>query len=121
LDLAVLEDLKPEEETLRVGEIRWCSLGVNVGSEIDGKGERFLRPCLVIGIFSTRLALVVPLSTKIKNIPGYVGFTFNGAEYSACVMQTKTISQKRIFEREGKMNDNNLKLIITSFKNFYRI
>jgi len=27
--------------SIRAGEIRWLSFGVNVGSEIDGKGESF--------------------------------------------------------------------------------
>lgn len=29
-------------------EIWWCSIGINVGDEQDGKNERFERPVLVL-------------------------------------------------------------------------
>ena len=35
---------------IRAGEIRWISFGVNVGSEIDGKGESFTRPGLIVHV-----------------------------------------------------------------------
>lgn len=33
-------------------EIWWCSTGVNIGNELDGKGERCDRPVLVIRRFN---------------------------------------------------------------------
>jgi mRNA interferase MazF len=29
-------------------EIWWCSLGINVGSEFDGKNELFERPAVIV-------------------------------------------------------------------------
>lgn len=63
---------------IRQGEIRWIAFGVNVGSEIDGKGETFTRPGLVIHVIGSHLALVVPMSTKVKEIAGYVSFEWQG-------------------------------------------
>jgi hypothetical protein len=36
-------------------EIRWCSLGQNVGFEQDGTGERHARPVLILKGFSRRV------------------------------------------------------------------
>jgi mRNA interferase MazF len=49
-------------------EVWWCSLGVNVGDEQDGKGENFTRPVLVLKKFNRNLFVGVPMSTKIKEL-----------------------------------------------------
>ena len=56
------------KQFIRAGELRWAALGVNVGSEIDGKGESFTRPALVVHATGHHLAMVVPLSTRVKNL-----------------------------------------------------
>ena len=35
------------------GEVWWCSLGLNLGEEIFGKGEKFSRPVLVFKKFTS--------------------------------------------------------------------
>ena len=45
---------------IRPGEIRWIAFGVNLGSEIDGKGVSFTRPGFVVHVFGSFLALVIP-------------------------------------------------------------
>ena len=47
-------------------EVWWCSLGVNVGFEQDGKGEKFARPVLVFKKFNNECFWALPLTTKIK-------------------------------------------------------
>jgi hypothetical protein len=66
---------------IRAGEIRWASIGTNVGSEIDGKGTSFTRPVLVMHVIGHALALVVPFSTKIKDVPGYFPFEYKGTTH----------------------------------------
>src|SRR3989338_2316862 len=67
-----------EERTvnIRAGEIRWVSFGINIGSEIDGKGLSFTRPALILHVIGSHLALIIPMSTKVKDIAGYVPFTW---------------------------------------------
>ena len=48
------------------GEIWWCSLGVNVGTESFGKGETFRRPILIIKKLSSESCIAVPLTSKEK-------------------------------------------------------
>lgn len=50
-------------------EIWWCSTGVNVGVEQDGKNRFFERPVLIVRKFNKRLFWGVPLTSKRKDWP----------------------------------------------------
>ena len=54
------------ESDLRVlfkeGEVWWCSVGLNVGEEEFGKGERFVRPVLIFKKFTQNSFLGIPLT-----------------------------------------------------------
>lgn len=106
---------------IRAGEIRWVVFGGNIGSEIDGKGKSFTRPALVIHVIGSNLALVVPLSTKVKEMVGYLPFEFQGKTVSLCIHQSKTISQKRILSRKGKISDKKLYEIKEQLKKFFTL
>ena len=97
------------------------SFGVNVASEIDGKGVSFTRPAIVLKVIGNNLALVLPMSTKIKsNVPGYKIFLFKNKDVSLCISQIKVISQKRIFMRMTKLPKSKLTEIMLEVNNFYK-
>jgi len=52
-----------------VREIWWCQFGVNIGTEQDGNGARFLRPALIVRGFGPDACLVVPLTTSTREHP----------------------------------------------------
>lgn len=106
---------------IREGEIRWVSLGVNVGSEIDGKGVSFTRPALIIHVIGAQLALVVPMSTKLNDVPGYMPIIFKEKMVSLCFNQMRVISQKRIYSRLGKVSTNKLLQYKAATKEFYSL
>jgi mRNA interferase MazF len=105
---------------IRAGEVRWVCCGVNIGSEIDGKGESFTRPMLVVHVIGSTLALVIPLSTRVKNVVGYVSFEFQQKHIALCVHQMRVISQKRILTRKGKISENRLEAVKTEIEKFFR-
>ncbi|MEI6397110.1 MAG: type II toxin-antitoxin system PemK/MazF family toxin [Candidatus Taylorbacteria bacterium] len=105
--------------SIRAGEIRWISCGVNVGSEIDGKGESFTRPALIVHVVGSVLALVLPLSTKIKEVAGYIPFEFQGKQTSICVHQMRIVSQRRVLARKGRISENRLKRIKSEVRRFF--
>ncbi len=41
-------------------EIWWCSLGVNIGAETDGKNEDFERPVIVMKVYNKETMVVLP-------------------------------------------------------------
>ena len=47
-------------------DIRWCSLGINIGFEQDGTNEEFSRPVLIVRGFSRQVCLILPLTTSKK-------------------------------------------------------
>ena len=105
--------------SIRAGEIRWISFGVNVGSEIDGKGESFTRPGLIIHVIGSHLVFVAPLSTKVKEVAGYLPFDWKGTTTALCIHQIRIVSQKRILSRKGRISEDKLKAIKQEIIKFY--
>lgn len=64
--------------TFKEREIWWCSLGVNIGCEQDGKGIESRRPILVIKKYNKNQLLALPLSSIIKEHHYRYNFENNG-------------------------------------------
>jgi mRNA-degrading endonuclease toxin of MazEF toxin-antitoxin module len=84
-------------------EIWWCSLGVNVGDEEDGKNMLFERPVLVLKKFNARIVLAVPLTTKVKPNPYYFPFAHDGMTFAVILSQVRLVSTKRFTRLIWKM------------------
>ena len=119
----VKKRLQAEERAVNIrrGEIRWVSFGVNLGSEIDGKGITFARPALIVHVIGSKLALIVPITTKVKDIPGYIPFEWKDKVNALCIHQMRVVSQKRILDRMGKISSNRLKKCKGDIAHFYSI
>jgi len=76
----------------------WCSVGVNIGIEQDGKGKNFERPVLILRKFNKYIFLGIPLTTKKKNLNLPFYFKLIGAkkESIAILSQIKLFSSKRL-------------------------
>ncbi|MBR3323719.1 type II toxin-antitoxin system PemK/MazF family toxin [Candidatus Saccharibacteria bacterium] len=61
--------LRPKH--FKAGEVWWCMVGENIGYEIDGKGDEFLRPVLIIKKFSSGAFFGLPFTSKQKNQKPY--------------------------------------------------
>ncbi len=106
---------------IRAGEIRWVAFGINIGSEIDGKGKSFTRPALILHVIGSHLALAVPMSTKVKDVAGYVPFEWRGVTTALCVHQMRIISQKRVLSRKGRISEQKLVKIKKAVAKFFSI
>jgi len=85
-----------------VREVWWCAVGINVGSEQDGKGARHARPVLVLRGLSRQTFLAVPLTTSARVHPlrppiGFVG----GKQAHALLSQMRVIDTKRLVRKIG--------------------
>ena len=83
-------------------EVWWCIVGTNIGVEMDGKHELFLRPVIVIRKFNKNMALIIPTTAQEKSNKYY--FSVSGDDdkkYLACLSQIKSISTKRLFRKIG--------------------
>lgn len=82
-------------------EMWFCSLGVNVGQEQDGRGEKFSRPILVLKKFNNNLFWGIPLTSKNKKNKYYLEFSHNNQKYSAIFSQIRIFDKKRLLRKIG--------------------
>lgn len=93
-------------------EVWWCAIGVNIGFEQDGRGERFARPVLVFKKFNNEVFWAIPLSTKIKKSKFYVPIEFgDGVLRVAIISQLRLVDAKRLMDKIGTITGNNYALI----------
>ena len=94
------------------GEIWWINLGLNVGFEINGKGEDFIRPVLILRKYNKYSFLALPLSTS-KNLNRYkipIGLVDN-KEAVAVLSQVRNIDSRRLINKVGVLGKETFKLI----------
>ncbi|MBI2612362.1 type II toxin-antitoxin system PemK/MazF family toxin [Candidatus Kaiserbacteria bacterium] len=90
-----------------VREIWWCRLGVNVGSEQDGRGDNFLRPALILRGFGPDACLVAPLTTSAREHPLRVSIgVVDGRPARANLSQLRVIDTRRLAEKVGFLDKN---------------
>lgn len=92
--------LRDEEILFHEREVWWCSLGVNIGYEEDGKNKLFERPVLVIKKFNKFVLWILPL-TRSKKSGGYYYKIAQGNEDDSVVIlsQLRLISSKRLLRK----------------------
>ena len=85
-----------------VREIWWCRLGVNIGTEQDGKGEWYVRPCVILRGFGPDACLVVPLMTSTREHPLRVDIGMvEGRAARANLSQVRVIDTRRLEAKIG--------------------
>lgn len=100
----------------RTREIVLIRAGLNVGIESNGKGDLFLRPVVIMRKISQNMAIVVPLTTKVKDNAWFQhSFIFKSKKSAAVITQLKCIDGARVFKKIGMMpidEFNQIKLML---------
>jgi len=110
-------DIRPPY--FKEGELWWAHVGENVGSEVNGKGKTFTRPVVVLRKLSVHTFLAVPTSTKAKIGTWYIPFYHKGVPEVALLAQIRVLSFKRLKEKIGELNPEDLNVIRIGFRNLY--
>lgn len=95
-------------------EVWWWITGTNIGIEIDGKHEFYLRPAIIVRKFNKYQALIIaPSTTQEKNNKYYlkVGGE-DGKHYNACLSQIRAISSKRLFRKIGTIRETDYEFLL---------
>lgn len=87
------------------GQVWWCSVGVNVGHEIDGKGKPFRRPVLIVKKFSRTMLLAVPLTSKQRSGSWYAPIAIDGIQSNLVLSQVRVFDAKRLQRRIVEINE----------------
>jgi mRNA interferase MazF len=101
------------------GEIWWCSIGMNIGIEIFGKGQRFTRPVIIFKKFNREAFLGIPLTSQLKMGKWYVSVTHGEKTDTALLAQIRVMDSKRLVERMEVIGDEGFNEIKRSFLDFY--
>jgi len=99
-------------------EIWWCSFGVNIGAELDGKNERFERPAIVIKVYNRETMLVLPLTSKKKNDMFHIKIIIKNKASWVKLTQLRVISNKRLQRKVGVLKEDKYKEIVFSLRTF---
>lgn len=101
-------------------EIWWISFGVNIGIEIDGKGEDFCRPGVIIRKLNNDHIWVVPVTSSDRIKSGiHIPIVHDELEQKSFVItsQLQTISTKRLITRIGIISEEQFRNIVKVVQN----
>lgn len=99
-------------------EVWLCNLGENIGFEEDGKGDRFVRPVLILKIYSRRFCHILPLSTTDKRGKFYYEFNAGTEKTSVALLsQSRSIDSYRLIRKIGIANNADFKAIMRQVVN----
>ena len=90
------------------GEIWWCSLGINIGEEIYGKGGNFRRPVIIFKKLSRNSCIVIPTSTQKREGSWYHYLCVQNKERWVLMNQTRFVSANRLYVRESTLSNDDL-------------
>lgn len=100
-------------------EVWWCSIGLNVGYEQDGKGEKFARPVLIFKKFNNEVFWGIPISTKIKKGKFYSSIDLGDKTPRVVIFsQLRLMDAKRLIDKIGMIGKNNYTEIQKAIINF---
>ena len=108
-------------------EVWWCSLGINVGTEINGKNQNFERPVLVMNAYNRDTLFVLPFTTKSKNDRFHTRIILAYVSSSNTIVikmvwlkltQARVISRKRLWRKVDIISKEEFCEIKKQFKNF---
>lgn len=98
-------------------EIWWCSVGVNVGYELYGKDDKFVRPVLILRKHSRYTFFGLPLTSKRKpERKEYYPLDFQKQQGSVILDQGRTFDCRRLIKKMGKIADTKVDIIREAFK-----
>lgn len=101
------------------GDVWWCSIGENVGVEINGKSGRFTRPVIIMKKLGRKGFMGIPLTSQEKVGSWYVSFEFLEKIQYAAICQARVISTSRLHDKMGQIPDSDLQMIKTAFHQLF--
>ena len=100
-------------------EIWWCSVGLNVGYEVYGKGSAYRRPVLILKKHNKFTFYGLPLGSTTKQNSYHHPITINQRRGSILLSQGRTYSGNRLSNRIVKLPESQFEMIVQAYKNQY--
>jgi mRNA interferase MazF len=122
LDWCKIKPFLKDERTnpsFKEGELWWCSIGMNVGVDVFGKGEKFTRPVLIFKKLDKNSFLGIPLTSQQKEGSWYVSVHYAGRNDRAMLGQARMLDSSRLTELIGTVGSENFRNIKEAFIGLY--
>jgi hypothetical protein len=87
-------------------EIWFCSVGMNLGHEEDGKQDQFLRPIIIFKKFDDNTFWGIPLTSQLHGGIRYFRFSFSGRISTAMLSQMRFFDKKRFIRKIGEISSS---------------
>lgn len=97
-------DVTKRNLLFKEGEIWWCSIGVNVGEEVYGKGENFRRPVVILKKLSHNSCIVMPTTTRERSGSWFHHLHIKNKDRWVMMNQMRFISGNRLWVRESSLS-----------------
>lgn len=85
-------------------EIWWCSIGINIGHEQDGKNLLYERPVLIVKVFNKDLIVILPIISSSKAGKYYYPLAQMEIPSTLVLSQIRTISSKRLLRKINEVS-----------------
>jgi mRNA interferase MazF len=96
-------------------DLWWASVGENVGSEMNGKSERFSRPVLILKKLAHGFFLIAPTTTQPREGTWYVHVSLKEQDEYVCLNQVRTIDYRRFSSKLGQIDSDNFDAVRERF------
>lgn len=91
------------QKIFKEGEVWWCTIGLNIGFEEDGKNDNYERPVLIFRKFNKEMFWGLPMTSRQRDGKFYYSFKFRSSMSTIILSQLRTISSKRLIRHMGKV------------------
>ncbi len=102
-------------------EVWWCSLGINIGVESDGKNDYFERPVLIVKKFNADMIWIIPLTSRKHNNEYYRKVDHEFGPSWACLTQLRVVSTKRLLRKIGMTVQTDFEAVLNSLSSYIKI
>jgi mRNA interferase MazF len=101
-------------------DVWWASVGENVGSEMNGKSDRFSRPVLILRKLAHGFFLVAPTTTQSREGTWYVHVRLRDQDEYVCLNPIRTIDYRRLSSKLGQIDTDNFDAVRERFWRLYK-
>ena len=115
-----LDAAESKPPLFKEGEIWWCAVGENVGTEISGKNKGFSRPVIVFKKYGHLSFFGIPMTSQDKQGSWFVRITQSGIRSTAIVSQGKYYDVRRMYTRMGILDESDYARVKERFLSLHK-
>ena len=101
------------------GDFWWLGFGENIGREMNGNGQKFTRPAVILRKLAHGFYLVAPTTTKKHEGSWYAHIRHRGVDEYVCLHQIRTIDYRRLDRKIGQIDTEDFSRIMKAFMVLY--